>query len=85
MQRRHRLPYVGENISRIAQLYLEQQSKSRADAVVESWSNVGGHCRDMLAVKYDSIGVGIAKGVNATGKECRYCVQLFLCGGYAAM
>lgn len=75
-------PYVAENINRIAQLYLDQQGKSLAEATVDSWAHSGGHLANMLSTKANAIGVGIAKGVNDSGKDAWYCVQEFLYNGY---
>lgn len=75
-------PYVAENINRIAQLYLDQQNKSLAEATMDSWSHAEGHLANMLSAKADAIGVGIAKGVNDSGKAAWYCVQEFLYKGY---
>lgn len=75
-------PYVAENINRIAQLYLDQQGKSLAEATVDSWAHSDGHLANMLSTKANSIGVGIAKGVNDSGKDAWYCVQEFLYNGY---
>lgn len=75
-------PYVAENINRIAQLYLDQQGKELAEATVDSWSHSDGHLANMLSTKANAIGVGIAKGVNDSGKDAWYCVQEFLYNGY---
>jgi len=74
--------YVAENINRIAQLYLDQQGKELAEATVDSWSHSDGHLANMLSTKANAIGVGIAKGVNDSGKDAWYCVQEFLYNGY---
>ena len=74
-------PYVAENINRISQLYLEQQSKKLADAAVDSWAHSEGHLKNMLNAQAASIGVGIARGVGSTGKDAWYCVQEFLYNG----
>ena len=74
--------YVAENINRIAQLYLEQQGKSLPVAAMESWSHSDDHLQNLLSERAASIGVGIAKGTGATGKDAWYCVQLFLYEGY---
>ncbi|KAF5069979.1 Cysteine-rich secretory protein family protein [anaerobic digester metagenome] len=74
--------YVAENINRIAQLYLDQRSKSLAEATVDSWAYSDGHLANMLSTKANAIGVGIAKGVNDNGKDAWYCVQEFLYKGY---
>ncbi len=75
-------PYVAENINRISLLYLTQQNKELAQATVDSWAHSDGHLANMLNTKPVSIGVGIAKGVNDSGKDAWYCVQLFLYRGY---
>lgn len=47
------------------------------------WAASQDHLQGMLDPTRASIGVGIAKGVNAsTGKECWYCVQWFMREGY---
>ena len=75
-------PYMAENINRIANLYLEQQHKTLAEATVESWSNSQGHRDNMLNSRLTEIGIGLAQGVNATGQPAWYCVQFFLYDGY---
>ena len=49
---------------------------------MDGWANSEGHLKNMLNNQLSSIGVGIAKGVNASGEESWYCVQLFLYDGY---
>lgn len=75
-------PYTAENIHRISIPYLESQHQELADFAVTSWANSEGHRKNMLNAKVSSIGVGLAKGVNDSGQECWYCVQLFLYEGY---
>ena len=75
-------PYTAENIHRISIPYLESQNQELADFAVTSWANSEGHRKNMLNAKVSSIGVGLAKGVNDSGQECWYCVQLFLYDGY---
>ena len=75
-------PYTAENIHRIATRYLIQHGVGLAEAAVDGWSNSEGHLKNMLNNQLSSIGVGIAKGVNASDEESWYCVQLFLYDGY---
>lgn len=75
-------PYTAENIHRIATRYLTQHGVGLAEAAVDGWANSEGHLKNMLNNQLSSIGVGIAKGVNASGEESWYCVQLFLYDGY---
>ena len=75
-------PYTAENIHRIATRYLTQHGVGLAEAAVDGWANSEGHLKNMLNNQLSSIGVGIAKGVNASDEESWYCVQLFLYDGY---
>ena len=75
-------PYTAENIHRIAARYLTQHGVGLAEASVDGWANSETHLRNILNERLSSIGVGIAKGVNASGEESWYCVQLFLYNGY---
>lgn len=75
-------PYTAENIHRIATQYLTQHGVGLAEAAVDGWVNSETHLRNILNDRLSSIGVGIAKGVNASGEESWYCVQLFLYDGY---
>ena len=76
-------PYTAENIHRIATRYLTQHGVGLAEAAVDGWVNSETHLRNILNDRLSSIGVGIAKGVNASGEESWYCVQLFLYNGYS--
>lgn len=38
---------------------------------------------NMTDESYAAIGVGLARGTDANGLECWYCVQLFLRSGYS--
>ena len=75
-------PYTAENIHRIATRYLTQHGVGLAEAAVDGWANSETHLRNILNDRLSSIGVGIAKGVNASGEESWYCVELFLYDGY---
>ena len=75
-------PYTAENIHRIATRYLTQHGVGLAEAAVDGWANSETHLRNILNDRLSSIGVGVAKGVNASGEESWYCVQLFLYNGY---
>ena len=73
--------YTGENLHNISELYLEQQHKTLSEAVVELWSNSGAHADNMTSSRYGEIGVGLARGIDKDGFDCRYCVQVFLLDG----
>ena len=73
--------YTGENIHSISELYLEQQHKTLSEAVVNLWSNSKAHADNMTSSRYGEIGVGLARGVNQSGLDCWYCVQVFLLDG----
>jgi uncharacterized protein YkwD len=73
--------YTGENIHSISELYLEQQHKTLSEAVVNLWSNSKAHTDNMTSSRYGEIGVGLARGVNQSGLDCWYCVQVFLLDG----
>ena len=74
-------PYMAENIHRITTRYLSQHDVSLAEAAVDGWANSETHLRNIRNERLNAIGVGIAKGINATGEESWYCVQLFLYDG----
>ena len=74
---------VGENIHQIPLLYLDQQKSALAETLVYSWSKSAGHMENMTDESYAAIGVGLARGTDANGLECWYCVQLFLRSGYS--
>ena len=71
-----------ENINRVVPLYLDQQDKLWLTPQWEPWENSAGCRKNMLNGRLTEIGVGIAGGVNDSGKFCGYCVQLFLHKGY---
>ena len=74
---------VGENIHQIPLLYLAQQKNTLAETLIYSWSKSAGHMENMTDESYAAIGVGLARGTDANGLECWYCVQLFLRSGYS--
>ena len=74
-------PYMAENIHRIADWVLSDQTL--AERAVADWSASTTHNKNMVNPKLSEIGVGLARGVNDTGDPCRYCVQLFLNDGYS--
>lgn len=76
-------PYLAENLHRVADLYLDQQKLELASYVVDSWAGSDSHRTNLLNSRLSDIGVGLARGVNTSGQDCWYCVQLFLYDGYA--
>ena len=72
-------PYMAENIHRIADWVLSDQTL--AERAVADWSASTPHNKNMVPPKLSEIGVGLARGVNDTGDPCWYCVQLFLYDG----
>ena len=74
-------PYVGENLYRVTLRYLKQESQTAAEAAMEAWKASSGHLSNILNPDVGSIGVGLAKGLNASGESAWYCVQLFLVDG----
>ena len=74
-------PYMAENIHRIADWVLSDQTL--AERAVADWSASATHNKNMVNPKLSEIGVGLARGVNDTGDPCWYCVQLFLYDGYS--
>mgnify|MGYP001539423460 FL=1 len=74
-------PYMAENIHRIADWTLSEQTIS--EAAVWSWNLSGGHRDNLLEKNYAETGVGLARGVNDNGDACWYCVQIFLWNGYS--
>lgn len=76
-------PYTAENIHRVSDQILAYKSQGLAEYAVDSWANSKGHLKNMLNSNVSGIGVGLARGVNASGEDCWYCVQLFLYDGYS--
>ena len=74
-------PYMAENIHRIADWVLSDQTL--AERAVADWSASTTHNKNMVNPKLSEIGVGLARGINDTGDPCWYCVQLFLYDGYS--
>ena len=72
-------PYMAENIHRIADWVLSDQTL--AERAVADWSASATHNKNMVNPKLSEIGVGLARGVNDNGDPCWYCVQLFLYDG----
>ena len=72
-------PYMAENIHRVAERRLIESDL--AELVVSEWTDSEGHLKNMLGDQYSSIGIGLAKGTNASGEDAWYCVQLFLYEG----
>lgn len=72
-------PYMAENIHRIADWVLSDQTL--AERAVADWYASTVHHKNMVNPKLSEIGVGLARGVNDTGDPCWYCVQLFLFDG----
>mgnify|MGYP000385200504 CR=1 FL=1 len=73
---------VGENIHQIPLLYLAQQ-KPRLRRRSYIHGQIRRHMENMTDESYAAIGVGLARGTDANGLECWYCVQLFLRSGYS--
>lgn len=74
---------TGENIHRISDAYLEYIGMDVAQAAVDTWSEPGPHRDNILSDRYDSFGVGLARGTDSQGRPCWYCVQVFLLAGYS--
>ena len=74
-------PYMAENIHRIADWTLSEQTL--AEQAVADWNTSAMHNKNMLNPKLSDIGIGLARGVNDNGNPCWYCVQLFLYDGYS--
>ena len=74
-------PYMAENIHRIADWVLSDQTLT--ERAVADWSTSTAHRKNMVNPKLSAIGVGLARGVNDNSDPCWYCVQLFLYDGYA--
>ena len=74
-------PYMAENIHRIADWTLSEQTL--AEQAVADWNASTTHHKNMLNSKLSEIGIGLARGVNDNGNPCWYCVQLFLYDGYS--
>ena len=75
-------PYMAENIHRIADWVLSDQTL--AERAVADWYASTVHHKNMVNPKLSEIGVGLARGVNGTGDPCWYCGQLFLYDGYSS-
>ena len=74
-------PYMAENIHRIATRKVAAEQKELAEIAVAEWMGSAGHEKNTLSDEFDAMGVGVAQGVNASGEEAWYCVQLFLYEG----
>ena len=74
-------PYMAENIHRIADWTLSEQTL--AEQAVADWNASTTHHKNMLNPKLSEIGIGLARGVNDNRNPCWYCVQLFLYDGYS--
>lgn len=74
-------PYMAENIHRIADWTLSEQTL--AEQAVADWNASAMHNKNMLNPKLSEIGIGLARGINDNGNPCWYCVQLFLYDGYS--
>ena len=74
-------PYMAENIHRIADWTLSEQTL--AEQAVADWNASSTHHKNMLNPKLSEIGIGLARGINDNGNPCWYCVQLFLYDGYS--
>ena len=74
-------PYMAENIHRIADWTLSEQTLAKQ--AVADWNTSAMHNKNMLNPKLSEIGIGLARGVNDNGNPCWYCVQLFLYDGYS--
>ena len=74
-------PYMAENIHRIADWTLSEQTL--AEQAVADWNASTTHHKNMLNPNLSEIGIGLARGVNDNGTPCWYCVQLFLYDGYS--
>ena len=74
-------PYMTENIHRIADWTLSEQTL--AEQAVADWTTSATHNKNMLNPKLSEIGIGLARGINDNGNPCWYCVQLFLYDGYS--
>lgn len=75
-------PYMAENIHRIADRRLKTLGKGLAEAAVDDWAASSGHLKNILNDGLSGIGIGLARGVNAAGEDCWYCVQMFIYDGY---
>lgn len=73
--------YMAENIHRISTRRLEQKQVGLAELATDEWLDSEGHKANMMNGKMGAMGVGLAKGLNASGEEAWYCVQLFLYDG----
>ena len=72
-------PNAAENIHRVADWQLTDADL--ADTSISSWENTESHRKHLLNGRLAEVGIGLARGVNAGGDDCWYCVQLFLYGG----
>ena len=75
-------PCTAENIHRIADRRLETLGKGLAEVAMEDWENSSSHLKNLLNSGLSDLGVGLARGANAAGEDCWYCVQMFTYKGY---
>lgn len=69
--------FTGSRTGRLAEL-----GKGLAEVVVDDWAASSGHLKNILNDGLSEIGVGLARGMNAAGEDCWYCVQIFAYEGY---
>ena len=76
-------PYTGENIHRLSDAYLAYAGVDVVQAAIGTWAGSDAHRDNILLDRYGSFGVGLARGTDASGQDCWYCVQIFLLEGQA--
>jgi len=71
-------PYVLENIHRFRCSSIEEDGISAAEFSVRGWKFSQAHFQQMTDTERSAIGVGLARGIDSSGEERWYCVQLLL-------
>ncbi len=74
-------PYISENIHSFRCGFIAERGINAAEFSVRGWRFSPAHLQNMLQSDSSAIGVGLARGIDSSGDECWYCVQLFLLEG----
>ncbi len=71
-------PYISENIHSFRCGFIAERGINAAEFSVRGWRFSPAHLQNMTDTARSAIGVGLARGIDSSGDECWYCVQLFL-------
>ncbi len=71
-------PYTLENIHSFRCSFIAERGINAAEFSVGGWTFSPAHFQNMTRADRSAIGVGLARGIDSSGDECWYCVQLLL-------